>query len=83
MKRYRPITPEQLIAGRALAGLTMRQLAQEAGTTRQTIWRFCYRGSDTVQWLLENIREVLERHGVVLIAVSVEHGPGVAKVTGS
>ncbi len=77
-KRNRPIYPEQILAGRVLAGLTMDQLAAESGTTRQTLWRYCHHGSGTVTYILEDIREALESHGVVLIDRTEKHGPGVA-----
>lgn len=80
-RKHRVIWPDQILAGARIAGLSLEALAEEAGTTRQTLWRYCYRNSDSVDSILEAIRHVLELHGVVLIEPVDGHGPGVARAT--
>ena len=76
--RSRSMTPEQLKAARALAGITLAQLADEANTTRQTLWRYEKGLHKTVDWKLRCVREALEKRGVVFVPASGDHGPGVA-----
>ena len=78
MKR-KSLTPDQLKAGRALAGITLSQLAEKANTTRQTLWRYQKGLHDTVDWKLRAVREALEQKGVVFLSANDEHASGVAR----
>ncbi len=61
-----------------MAGLTVEQLADEARTSRQTLWRWCEHGKTPVWSIREDVQAVLEEYGVVFLPKTKDHGPGVA-----
>lgn len=72
------LTPKQCAAGRAIAGLTQKQLAEEAGVTEKTVIYFETGKSKSNRSTMGAIRRALEHAGVVFIAGNGT-GPGVAE----
>jgi len=78
-----------IAAGRALAGLTLRELAAEAGVTYRTVNRIEtggiiqvapeHRHGAVARDTWDKIVDALERHGVELFPASGAHGAGVRR----
>jgi predicted transcriptional regulator len=69
------MTPVQIRMARAALGLGVRDLAEKAGVTANTVTRI-ENGADARQSTVEAIRTALEKAGIIFIE-SNEEGPGV------
>lgn len=69
------MTPIQLRMARAAVGWGVRELAEKAGVTANTVTRI-ENGSDAKQSTIAALRDALEAAGVIFIAENGD-GPGV------
>lgn len=71
------VTKKQIRAARALLGWTQQDLADRAGTAKQTVVDFERGQRNTYPRTVADIRRTLEHGGVVFIDKSRHGGPGV------
>lgn len=66
-----------LRAARALLGITQDELAERTGVGRNILQRI-ENGTSVPTAQIDLIRSYMEKHGIVFLESSVEHGPAVA-----